>query len=156
MKNKKIIGGILISTILLISIISFLFAYGNGNIDIPTISGTSNAKIPKYTYECRVIIKDPSIISSIFGADLKIESVSCERLEKCGFLDKLLPFNLFSAEGKVDLIDLDENINLNSKTYKTAMFGGIADVTLSGCSAYGHLSVRLYDDKGNLVDTFNT
>lgn len=144
MKMNKPLSIILLFVGLIISLTALGFAYfliGPGG---EVIGGTV-----KYWHECTVTVDE-----ELIGTDVSIESANCANTgKKCGYVFGILDWIPFgNAEGQVQL--WDNSGVISTESYKTGTTSGKDIVTIRGCTSDSSVTVKLYDESGNLVDTY--
>lgn len=135
MANKKIVGGSILLFFFLLLVVGagafFLIGPGGGAI----------GGIPKYWYECNVVVKE-----ELIGKEVHLESVSCSNTGSvCGYI-----FGFMTAEGTVEM--WDSNGKIASKDYETGLTSGEDKITIRGCTVESGVRIRLYDEDHNFVE----
>ena len=140
-----IVALVLLGFVAIVASSDSIFVPGTGN------GGTTN---PKQKVVCDVVIKHPvfSAPSGFKTGNVKIEQSKCEVRGTC-FLainqQTLGIGNLFKQKGFVELTAAGKS--LDSSTFD--IFIGSSDTfTLKGCTREKQVSIRVLDDKGNLVE----
>ena len=133
--RRQIIGWIFL--LLSVGVLAYYLVYS------PSLPEGKNADNPYLKVFCDVKIAD-----GVFGKPY-IKTYSCYSSGKCS---PLLPFTLFFNEGNL-LMQMGEKVE--SKDYKTFKVGGDYDLTLNQCTTFRSGTLKLNDDKNNVIETIN-